>query len=191
MLDSLYLLVQAQMRRIRDTLTTLSNSIATLTSNISTLTTTKLDKSGGTVTGELKLTGDKQINLNDYGSMSAGANGNVLIGQNCYIEKSTGKFKYLSTHASMGARGVLWKWDSATNSAQPWFFETGLIATTADAEFTPTLKKMWHEGNLQADTFATTFAKKAGDTYTGTHTHTGIVDVSGGRLRIPVGENLW
>jgi len=145
------------------------------------LTYVPLNTAGGTVTGELKLTGEKQLSVNGWGVMSAGNSGQVLIGQNCYIEKSTGKFKYQNTGTNIGARGILYKYDNATNSAQPWFFDTGILATVADGEFTPVLRKIWHEGNLVVDSFA----KKTGDTYTGIH------NMSGGRFVLPVGTDKW
>lgn len=185
MLDSLYFLMETKLKRIKSYVDT------TVTSAINSLSSLKANKAGDEFTGEMKVTGNRQVTVGDYGHFSSGTSGEVLVGQNCYIDKTTNKIKYLSTHANMGARGVLYKFDTATNAQQPWFFDTGRIATTKDAEFTPVLKKLWHEGNLQADTFATTFAKKTGDTYTGTHTMNGKLDVNQGTFRLPVGTDKW
>lgn len=120
---------------------------------------TKLPKAGGTMTGLLNLNGIGGLKSNVWVNISAGINGVVLIGVNCYIEYSTAKYKYANTHASLGARGIVFNWGSSAENAQPFFFDMGSIATTAGQEFTPARKKMWHENNdgagsgLDADKF--------------------------------------
>lgn len=120
---------------------------------IDNLSSTKLNKAGDTMTGPLRV-------LDTYISSSDGLVGYTLIGQNCVIS-STGTYKYKHTHASLGARGLLFA--ATTNKA--YYFDMGDIATTADAAFSPTLNEIYHAGNkptmsaLGGDTSAQVTAK--------------------------------
>ncbi|MBB6217489.1 hypothetical protein HNQ80_003610 [Anaerosolibacter carboniphilus] len=80
-----------------------------------------------------------------WGQFSAGSNGNVLLGHNCYIDANdANKIKYKHTHASLGARGIVFDWGG---QGTPMYFDMGNIATTAGTAFTPTFVKMYHEGS--------------------------------------------
>jgi hypothetical protein len=92
-----------------------------------------LPMTGGTVSGPLGV--DKTITVNQWGGISAGTDGNVVIGENCYKHPTNNTFHFSRTHGSMGARGIVFQ------NGQPgiWYFDTGSRATTADEQFTPTL----------------------------------------------------
>lgn len=128
------------------------------------------------MTGNLGVLGVKGVSANGWGNISSGGDGLYLIGHNCYYDYVTNQYKYKNAHASLGARGIVFLWDS-TGRLQPMYFDNGNVATTADAVFTPTLQKMWHAGNdgagsgLDADLLdglqAAAFALLSGATFTG------------------------
>ena len=93
-----------------------------------------LPLSGGFVSGDLRI-GRGIHTINNWGCFSAGTDGSVVIAENAYKHPSNNTFHYVATHATMGARGIVFR------NGQPgvWYFDTGSIATTADATFTPTL----------------------------------------------------
>ena len=93
-----------------------------------------LPLTGGFVSGDLRM-GRGIHTINNWGCFSAGTDGSVVIAENAYKHPSNNTFHYVATHATMGARGIVFR------NGQPgvWYFDTGNIATTADAEFAPTL----------------------------------------------------
>lgn len=93
-----------------------------------------LPLTGGFVSGDLRM-GRGIHTINNWGCFSAGTDGSVVIAENAYKHPSNNTFHYVATHATMGARGIVFR------NGQPgvWYFDTGNIATTADAEFSPTL----------------------------------------------------
>lgn len=93
---------------------------------------------GGTVSGRINVDNGR-IDVNQWGSLSAGSDGFVLLGHNCYKHPTNNKYYYRNAHDSLGARGVIFR--HGGNSGVAWF-DTGLIATTADTEFTPDIKSL-------------------------------------------------
>jgi hypothetical protein len=76
-----------------------------------------------------------------WANVSSNTGGWMLLSDNAYLHPTDGSFRYKSSHASLGARGILFNW-----SGIPYFFDMGSIASTADASFIPTLRKIWHKG---------------------------------------------
>ena len=75
------------------------------------------------------------LQLGTYMAISVyGAGATIGYGVNFYLD-STGAYHYLTTHTAMGARGFILKYSDTV----PYYFTMGVIATTADATFTPTL----------------------------------------------------
>lgn len=105
-----------------------------------------LPTSGGAINGSLQISGGAGLNLSIWGGISAGPDGAVLIGQNCYKDSKTNKYHFTNTHGNMGARGIVFLlgWKDA------YIFDTGSRATTAGEEFTPALYKILTEkgGNI-------------------------------------------
>ena len=93
---------------------------------------------GGTVTGPLNITGGR-VDVNQWASISAGTDGFVLLGQNCYKGPTDNKYYYRSTHSDLGARGIVFRYGG--NSGISWF-DMGMVATVAGQEFTPTIKSL-------------------------------------------------
>lgn len=104
----------------------------------------KFNKSGGNISGSTYFDSSKPITMNSWGSISVGSNGYVLFGQNCYINKDDNTYKYANTHSNIGAKGIVFTYATGENL---FYFDMGDIATTKDATFTPSLKKIWYEGN--------------------------------------------
>ena len=92
-----------------------------------------LPLAGGTLTGDVK-TSKGNYHVNSWGCFSAGSDGVVMIAENAYKHPTNNTYHYSTTHATMGARGIVFR------NGQPgvWYFDTGSIATTANAAFTPT-----------------------------------------------------
>jgi len=126
-----------------------------------------LPKAGGTMTGPLKVDGNGGISAFNWLTMSSAGGGEAVLSDNAYIDKDTNQLKYKNTHPSLGARGIIFEWGSP---GAPKYFDTGNVATTANQVFTPTMRKMWHEGNLNPDTF---FKRNANKT---------VIDISGTNL---------
>lgn len=93
---------------------------------------------GGTVSGLLNITGGR-VDVNQWASLSAGTDGFVMLALNAYKGPTDNKYYYRSTHADIGARGIIFRYGGDTGIG---WFDTGMIATTADAEFTPTIKSL-------------------------------------------------
>lgn len=89
---------------------------------------------GGRLNGNLWV-GGKMITLPNFGTVMCTNDGTVLFGCNVYLHTVNNTYHYMATHASMGAKGIVMRF------GQPgiWYFDTGSIATVANAEFTPTL----------------------------------------------------
>ena len=89
---------------------------------------------GGTITGDLK-TNRGNYHVNGWGCVSSSTDGTVMIAENAYLHPTNNTYHYANAHASMGARGIVFR----SNAAGIWYFDTGSINTTADAVFVPTL----------------------------------------------------
>ncbi|BBH19868.1 hypothetical protein Back11_12130 [Paenibacillus baekrokdamisoli] len=85
-----------------------------------------------------KATGDTTRNLvaATWADLSANTGGQALLANNAYTDGNN-SWKYSNTHASLGARGIRLSVSGGIES-----FDTGAVATTADAAFTPTWVKM-------------------------------------------------
>ncbi|WP_195574275.1 hypothetical protein [Paenibacillus sp. 1001270B_150601_E10] len=117
-----------------------------------------VSKTGDTMSGPLNI--NSSLTTSQWGSISAASNGFYLIGHNCYLHPTKGTYHYRNTHASLGAKGILFRFGSSSEGI--WMFEMGNVATTADAEFTPTLKKLETSEGAQAKAnLAETNAKNA------------------------------
>lgn len=92
---------------------------------------------GGTINGIMNLNNGR-YNVNQWGAFSAGTDGFVLLAQNAYKDPNTNVYKYTNTHESMGARGIIFR----HGAPGVWWFDTGMVATQADQEFTPTFKSL-------------------------------------------------
>lgn len=93
-------------------------------------------------TGGVNMTG--RLTMQQWGTFSGSPDGSVLYGSNCYLDGSS--FKYENTHASLGARGIYMRY---TGGAGPevYMFDTGPVATTAGATFTPPLARITNTGD--------------------------------------------
>ncbi|CAH1216157.1 pyocin knob domain-containing protein [Paenibacillus sp. JJ-223] len=93
-------------------------------------------------TGGVNMTG--RLTMQQWGTFSASPNGMVLYGSNCYLDGSV--FKFENTHADLGARGIYMRY---TGGAGPevYMFDTGPVATTAGAAFTPALHRIANTGD--------------------------------------------
>lgn len=88
---------------------------------------------GGTITGDLKTT-NGSYRINKWGSLSVGGNGLVMFADNAYIHPTNNTYHFCETHGSKGAKGICLR----SGVAGIWYFDTGSVATTANATFTPT-----------------------------------------------------
>lgn len=167
-LDGTSRLTAAQLPSNVPTLTAGKLDMAVIPDAVATDTelTTKYDKTGGTISGDVALVGryvqtkgdGRQFALNQWLDLSASGGGSALFGVNCYIEPTDNTFHFSQTHASIGAMGVhLYGFGS-----DPQFFKVA-GATTAGAAFAPTLHTMWHAGNFNP----ASKLNNAGDTMTG------------------------
>ena len=93
-----------------------------------------LPLAGGTVTGDVK-TSKGNYHVNQWGCFSAGSDGIVMLAENAYKHPTNNTYHYAATHPSMGARGIVFR----SGVQGVWYFDTGLIATTANAQFNPNL----------------------------------------------------
>lgn len=92
-----------------------------------------LPLTGGSINGSLGISGT--FTVNQWGGVSAGTDGSVVFGENCYKHPTNNTFHFSRTHVSMGARGLVFQ------NGQPgvWYFDTGSRATTQDETFSPVL----------------------------------------------------
>jgi hypothetical protein len=95
-----------------------------------------LPMTGGTVTGPLGTI--STFTVNQWGGISAGTDGTVVIAENAYKHPTNNTFHFARTHESMGARGIVMQ------NGQPgiWYFDTGSRATYENDQFAPTLISM-------------------------------------------------
>lgn len=94
---------------------------------------------GGKIDGTLELTGGKaRYVTTQWGVLSAGTDGFVLLAKNAYKDPNTNTYKFANTHESIGACGIEFK----HGSPGIWWFDTGMVATVADAEFTPEFRSL-------------------------------------------------
>jgi len=116
---------------------------------------------GGDLTGLINIAGPKGLRIGQWLVLSAGTNGHILLGHNCYIDRTDGnKYKFSYTHSTLGARGIVMQLGSTVIKS---FTYTG--STTADAEFIPTFYDLF---------------TNAGGTISGNLSVTGNVTISGG-----------
>ncbi|MGF6357080.1 hypothetical protein ABIE27_005019 [Paenibacillus sp. 4624] len=102
-----------------------------------------LPRTGGTLTG--------RVDFQTWGSFSADAGGGVLYGSNCYLDPSGSPrtFRYTNTHVNLGARGIFMVYpSSSTGVIEIYEFDTGAVASTAGAAFTPSLKRIINADDL-------------------------------------------
>lgn len=92
-----------------------------------------LPRSGGRITGRLTI--------QSWSSYSAGTNGNVVMGQNCYLHPTDGTFRFENNHPNMGARGIYMTY-TKSGANRVFMFDTGLRETVQDDMFTPVLKEI-------------------------------------------------
>ena len=89
---------------------------------------------GGTIRGDVQTYFGK-YHVNTWGVLSTGTDGTVVLAENAYIHPANNTFHFANDHASMGARGIVFR----NGIKGVWYFDTGSIATTAGVAFTPTL----------------------------------------------------
>lgn len=93
-----------------------------------------LPLSGGTISGNVN-TYRGNYSVNTWGCFSAGTDGIVMIAENAYKHPANNTYHFANTHPTMGARGIVFR----SGVQGVWYFDTGLIATTANAQFDPNL----------------------------------------------------
>lgn len=93
-----------------------------------------LPLTGGTISGDLQTYFGK-YHVNTWGVLSTGTDGTVVLAENAYIHPANNTYHFANDHASMGARGIVFR----NGIAGVWYFDTGSIATTAGAAFSPNL----------------------------------------------------
>ncbi|MWC26623.1 hypothetical protein [Paenibacillus sp. MMS18-CY102] len=121
-------------------------------------------RDGDSMSGRLhiKAVDSKELTIGDWVEISANTAGVTLYAMNAYIVDG-GIYKYANTHPTMGAMGM-----RMTMGGQFQYFDTGRIATTADAAFTPVWRDLWHAGNHNSsDDPHTQYAPKASPSFTG------------------------
>jgi|GEM_PF-857176 len=94
-----------------------------------------LSRTGGLMTGRLIM--------QNWATFSSSTAGHALFASNCFLDGST--FRFENTHINIGARGIFMRFGSSGTDPQIFMFDTGLIATTAGAAFTPTLKRVLNQ----------------------------------------------
>lgn len=108
-----------------------------------------LRAAGGDVAGQVNF--NNNVTFSRWGSAGSGSGtGQYLIGHNCYINPDTGKLHYLNTHADMGAKGIIFTYAFTSSPEGVHIFDTGRIATTKDAEFTPAFMRVETTAGSQA-----------------------------------------
>lgn len=100
---------------------------------ISALFASYLPMTGGTVNGPLGTS--STFTVNQWGGISAGTDGTVVIAQNAYKHPTNNTYHFARTHGTMGAMGIV------LQNGHPgiWYFDTGDRATAENEQFTPTL----------------------------------------------------
>ena len=93
-----------------------------------------LPLSGGTISGDVQTYFGK-YHVNTWGVLSTGTDGTVVLAENAYIHPANNTFHFANDHASMGARGIVFR----SGIKGVWYFDTGIVATTAGAAFTPNM----------------------------------------------------
>ena len=93
-----------------------------------------LPLTGGTISGDVQTYFGK-YHVNTWGVLSTGTDGTVVLAENAYIHPANNTYHFANDHTSMGARGIVFR----NGIAGVWYFDTGSIATTAGAAFTPNL----------------------------------------------------
>lgn len=93
-----------------------------------------LPLAGGTISGDLQTYFGK-YHVNTWGVLSTGTDGTVVLAENAYIHPANNTYHFANDHVSMGARGIVFR----NGIMGVWYFDTGSIATTAGAAFTPNL----------------------------------------------------
>ena len=96
-----------------------------------------LPVTGGIVNGTLG-THQANIHISEWGRISVGTSGHVMIANNAYIHPTQNTYHFANTHESVGARGILLQ----NGIPGIMYFDTGHMATTADAVFSPSFKPL-------------------------------------------------
>ncbi|MFC5703194.1 peptidase G2 autoproteolytic cleavage domain-containing protein [Cohnella faecalis] len=100
----------------------------------------------------------RQINAYQWADLSSNAGGQALFANNAYTDGSS-NWRYSNTHPSLGARGI-----RLSEGGGLQMFDTGTVATTANATFTPAWVKIapldspGFTGTPTAPSFASTAA---------------------------------
>lgn len=92
---------------------------------------------GGDITGNLNINLGR-LSISNWGAFSSGTDGHVMYAQNAYKNPVDNKYYFLRTHESMGAKGVLMR----HGADGLYFFDTGMIPTVEDQEFTPKFRRL-------------------------------------------------
>ena len=92
---------------------------------------------GGNITGNVNINLGR-LSISNWGAFSSGTDGHVMYAQNAYKNPIDNKYYFLQTHESMGAKGVLMR----HGVDGLYFFDTGMIPTVADQEFTPKFRRL-------------------------------------------------
>ena len=99
---------------------------------------------GGTISGDVQTYFGK-YHVNTWGVLSTGTDGTVVLAENAYIHPANNTYHFANDHASMGARGIVFR----SGFKGVWYFDTGSIATTAGAAFTPNLVSITDKATKQ------------------------------------------
>lgn len=93
---------------------------------------TKLSKTGDTMQGDFGMLRSK-INVDTWGSISAGTDGAFMIAQNAYKHPTANTYHFTNNHSNMGARGIIFR----LGIKDVYYFDTGPMETVKGAAFTP------------------------------------------------------
>lgn len=96
-----------------------------------------LPKTGGTMTGDLSTQRGK-INVDTWGTLSAGSDGAFVIAQNAFKHPTANTFHFANDHENMGARGLVFR----LGIQDVYYFDTGSMRTVKGAAFTPNLVRL-------------------------------------------------
>ena len=92
---------------------------------------------GGDITGSVNINLGR-MSISNWGAFSSGTDGHVMYAQNAYKNPYDNKYYYLQTHDNMGAKGILMR----HGAPGIYWFDTGMVPTVKDQEFTPTFKRL-------------------------------------------------
>lgn len=87
---------------------------------------------------------DRLVRIGDWGTLSDNPSGKFYIASNAYL--SNNDLKYSNTHASFGARGLIFDWGAGMLNTLK-YFDTGSKATTQNETFVTAEFNVYHSGN--------------------------------------------